>query len=129
DYRPEQAHGDKLKREQAGQTLTVPLAANPDIARETIPLRRPGSIAIGFALETSNLMANAEKKLAGKQFDLLVANDATEEGAGFEVATNRVTLLAPGHAPERLPLQSKDAVAEAILDRVEARLAGGTGRA
>jgi len=119
DYRPEHAHGDKMKRNETGGSLAVPLTANPDIARETIALRRPGSVAVGFALETSNLLANAEKKLAAKRFDLLVANDATEEGAGFEVTTNRVTILAPGDAPESLPLQSKDGVAEAILDRVE----------
>jgi len=122
DYRPEHVHGDKLKREEMGGSLAVPLSANPDIARETIALRRPGSVAVGFALETSNLLANAEKKLAAKRFDLLVANDATEEGAGFEVATNRVTILASGGVSEALPLQSKDAVAEAILDRVEALL-------
>jgi phosphopantothenoylcysteine decarboxylase/phosphopantothenate--cysteine ligase len=72
---------------------------------------------VGFALETSDLLANAAAKLEAKGFDLVVANDATEEGAGFEVTTNRVTILARGAAPEALPLLSKDEVAEEILDR------------
>jgi phosphopantothenoylcysteine decarboxylase / phosphopantothenate---cysteine ligase len=126
DYRPETAHGDKMKRSERGPELAVSLVANPDIARDTMSLRRPGSVAVGFALETSNLLENARKKLEAKGFDLLVANDATEEGAGFEVDTNRVTLVTADRDPERLPLASKDAVADEILDRVTPRLAGRT---
>ena len=72
----------------------------------------------------TDLVANAARKLTAKGFDLIVANDATEAGAGFEVATNRVTILAPGRDPEALPLLSKDDVAEAILDRATGLLAG-----
>ena len=63
-------------------------------------------------------MENGQKKLESKEFDLLVANDATEEGAGFEVETNSVTLLSDGDPAEQLPLLSKDEVAEIILDRI-----------
>lgn len=122
DYRASEARDDKMKRSESGQELTVGLAANPDIARDTRPLRREGSVTVGFALETSDLLENAEKKLAAKGFDLLVANDATEEGAGFEVETNRVTILTVGAPPEKLPIASKDMVAEEILDRVTGRL-------
>jgi phosphopantothenoylcysteine decarboxylase/phosphopantothenate--cysteine ligase len=80
---------------------------------------------VGFALETTDLIANARKKLAEKGLDMVVANDATEEGSGFEVTTNRVTLLTHGQAPERLERLPKDEVAEQILDRV-AGLAGGS---
>jgi phosphopantothenoylcysteine decarboxylase/phosphopantothenate--cysteine ligase len=118
DYRPALARGEKVKREAAGAELAVALAANPDIARATAAARRPGSVTVGFAIETTDLVANAARKLEGKGFDLVVANDATEEGAGFEVATNRVTILARGKAPEPLPLLPKDEVAEEILDRV-----------
>jgi phosphopantothenoylcysteine decarboxylase/phosphopantothenate--cysteine ligase len=118
DYRPTEARLQKVKREAAGDSLAVALAVNPDIAQATRGARRPGSIAVGFALETTDLIANASRKLDAKGFDLVVANDATEEGAGFEVATNRVTLLARGREPEALPLLSKDEVAEVVLDRV-----------
>ena len=124
DFRPVEARRGKVKREETGDRLTVELTANPDVAAEALGARRPGSVAVGFALETSDLVANASKKLAKKGFDLVVANDAGEEGAGFEVATNRVTILGRDTAPETLPLLSKDEVAEEILDRVRARLVG-----
>ncbi len=122
DYRPAESRPQKVKREATGDSFAVALEANPDIARATKGARRPGSVSVGFALETSDLVANASRKLDTKGFDLVVANDATEEGAGFEVATNRVTILAPGRAPEALPLLSKDEVAEEILDRVAGML-------
>jgi len=117
DYRPAEPHAEKVKRRSAGNDLSVALEANPDVAESTRGARKQGSLAIGFALETSDLVANAAKKLDAKGFDLVVANDATEEGAGFEVATNRVTILSRDGPPEALPLQSKDDVAEEILDR------------
>jgi phosphopantothenoylcysteine decarboxylase/phosphopantothenate--cysteine ligase len=122
DYRPAESRAQKVKREVAGESLEIALEANPDIAKSTKSARRPGSIAVGFALETTDLVANASRKLDAKGFDLVVANDATEEGAGFEVATNRVTILARGREPEALPLLSKDEVAEEVLDRVGAML-------
>ena len=67
-------------------------------------------------------MDKGKAKLEKKQLDLIVVNDACEPGAGFEVDTNRVTLIGRGEAPRDLPLQSKRAVAESILDAVEARL-------
>jgi phosphopantothenoylcysteine decarboxylase/phosphopantothenate--cysteine ligase len=123
DYRPAESRPQKVKREVAGESLAVALEANPDIAQVTREARRPGSVSIGFALETTDVVANATKKLAAKGFDLIVANDATEEGAGFEVATNRVTILAQGREPEALPLLSKDDVAEEILDRATGLIA------
>ena len=73
---------------------------------------------MGFALETGPGLERAREKLKSKRLDLIVLNDATEAGAGFEVTTNRVTLItAKDETP--LPLLSKDEVAERILDRVE----------
>jgi phosphopantothenoylcysteine decarboxylase / phosphopantothenate---cysteine ligase len=123
DYRPVTAAPEKVKRGVAGPDLVIHLAENPDIAKDTAPARKPGSVAVGFALETSNVLENARKKMDEKGFDLVVANDATEEGAGFEVTTNRVTILSYGRDPEALPLMSKDDLAEDILDRVS-RLLG-----
>lgn len=122
DFRPIEPREEKLKREETGDELTVSMIANPDIAGGTAALRKAGSVAVGFALETTDLIENAKKKLEKKALDLVVANDAGEEGAGFDGVTNRVTILSANGEPEALALMSKDAVAEEILDRVALRL-------
>lgn len=122
DFRPEQARPSKAKRDESGGTLDIHLVANPDVAAETRSARKPGSVVVGFALETDDLVRNAMTKLADKGLDLVVANRAGEEDAGFEADTNRVTLVGPQGEPEALPLMDKDAVAESVLDRVEALL-------
>jgi phosphopantothenoylcysteine decarboxylase/phosphopantothenate--cysteine ligase len=124
DYRPGDARTEKMKRRESGDTTSVGLVENPDVAQDTRARRKQGSLAVGFALETSELLANGRRKLEAKGFDLLVANDATEEGAGFGVETNRVTILRPEGDPEPLPLASKHEIADEILDRVGARLEG-----
>jgi phosphopantothenoylcysteine decarboxylase/phosphopantothenate--cysteine ligase len=125
DYRPATEREEKVKRAQAGAEWSLGLVTNPDVAGETRALRREGAVTVGFALETSELLGNARGKLAAKGFDLLVANDATAEGSGFEVDTNQVALLWKEGREETLPLLSKDEVAEEILDRVAELLAGG----
>jgi phosphopantothenoylcysteine decarboxylase/phosphopantothenate--cysteine ligase len=74
---------------------------------------------VGFALETDDVIRGAREKLDAKALDLIVVNDAREPGAGFEVDTNRVTLILADGKQEVLPLLSKDDVADQILDRVE----------
>ena len=127
DFRPIEAAPDKIKRARTGPRVDLELTANPDIARETTPLRRPGSVAVGFALETDDLMAGAYAKLEAKGFDLLVANDARDPEAGFEVETNRVTLVQAGVPDESLPVLSKRVVADRVMARV-ASLFGDEGR-
>jgi phosphopantothenoylcysteine decarboxylase/phosphopantothenate--cysteine ligase len=122
DYRPAEARDRKVKRGTAGAELTLTLTANPDVAADTRKLRKEGSVVVGFALETDDVLEHAATKLRDKAFDLLVANDATAEGAGFDVPTNRVTILSGDGTPEELPLLTKDEVAEEILDRVAKRL-------
>ena len=124
DFRPLEARDQKVKRADTGGALNVPLVANPDVAADTMGLRKEGSLAVGFGLETDDLLANAQKKLEAKGFDLLVANDATEAGSGFEVLTNRVTLLSRDGAREELPLMGKEALAEELIERVLRRLDG-----
>ncbi len=86
--------------------------------RATRAARPSHLIAVGFALESADGISNARGKLEAKGLDLIVLNPAGEPGAGFETDTNRVTLITRENA-EELPLQSKDEVADAILDRVE----------
>jgi phosphopantothenoylcysteine decarboxylase/phosphopantothenate--cysteine ligase len=123
DYRPADPAEEKLKRSAAGPELTLTLTANPDVAGDTRQARKPGAVVVGFALETQDLVENARTKLEGKGFDLIVANPADETEAGFESDTNRVTLLSSGGDPEPMPVQTKEALAEVILDRVESLLA------
>ena len=125
DYRPASPSAGKIKRGVAGNELTVDLVANPDIAAESARRMKAGSVAVGFALETSELVARAQEKLAAKGFDFIVANRAGEAGAGFEADTNRVTILGRDPPPRELPLMSKFAVAGEILDLVEERLRKG----
>ena len=80
---------------------------------------------VGFAAETGNPLPEARRKLAAKGLDLIVANDVTRPGAGFEVDTNRVTLVAADGGEQPLPLLSKAAVGLRIVKWVESRAAGG----
>jgi len=118
DFRPEIPNQEKLKRSDRKEGFSVSFKDNPDIAGDTASRRKPGSVAVGFALETNDLIKNAEKKLISKSFDLVVANDATDEDSGFDVATNRVTILSRGREPEQLSLMPKPSVAEVVMDRI-----------
>jgi len=75
-------------------------------------------VVVGFAAESQDLLANARAKLEAKRLDLIVANDITAADAGFAAETNRVVLLDREGGVEELPLMSKAAVAETVLDRV-----------
>jgi len=116
DFRPAAAEPSKIKR--ARGPLAVRFDPTADILASTRGIRRAGAIIVGFALETEAPESGGRAKLEQKDLDLVVVNDATEPGAGFGVDTNRVTLLARDGGREALPLQSKLAVADAILDRV-----------
>ena len=122
DFRPAHVAASKIKKSAAPDA--VALTPTPDILSTTKPVRRAGTLVVGFALETDNPLEGGRAKLEAKDLDLIVVNDATEPGAGFTVDTNRVTLLARGGHEERLPLMSKADVADAILDRVEEMLRG-----
>ncbi len=122
DFRPRAAAERKVKRAEVGSDHSVDLTENPDIAKTSLEDAKPGAVRVGFALETEDLLENARKKMQSKALDFVVANEATEEGSGFEVDTNRVTIVGAEGSAEELPLLSKDEVAEEILDRVEPRL-------
>ena len=109
------------KRPRANGALTVELEATPDILGALKPPK--GCVVVGFALETGgDGVAKARKKLQDKALDFVILNDAHEPGAGFEVTTNRVTIIGKSGAPIALPLLSKRDVADQILDAVEQAL-------
>jgi phosphopantothenoylcysteine decarboxylase/phosphopantothenate--cysteine ligase len=118
DYRPATSSEEKIKRADVGPEMILTLAENPDVAGETRAVRKTGSVSVGFALETNSLLKNARAKLESKGFDLIVANEAEAEDAGFEVDTNRVLLVGADGETEEVPLSTKDEIAEVILDRV-----------
>lgn len=111
DWRPKAFSDIKLKKR--GMSPLLELEPNPDILAEVLPLKG-GKIYIGFAAETNDLMEEARGKLQRKGLDLIVANDVTKPGAGFEVDTNIVTLITAMGA-ESLPLMSKADVATRIV--------------
>jgi phosphopantothenoylcysteine decarboxylase / phosphopantothenate---cysteine ligase len=110
-------------------SLTLHLVPNPDILKELA--QRPAMktlMRVGFAAETEHLAANAAKKLAAKDLDILVANDVSRTDIGFQAPDNEVTIYYRGGRAEALPLQSKRAVADAILSRVIPLLRPSTAR-
>lgn len=121
DFRPAAVASEKIKKRGAAPTPIV-LEETPDILVTTRAQRPAGLVAVGFALETEALEANAARKLGAKDLHLVVANSAREAGAGFGHDTNRVTLIGRDGATAALPLQSKVDTADAILDRIETLL-------
>ena len=115
DYRAVEPSESKIKRTL--DTLTLRLEPNPDILA-TVAREKGDRLVVGFAAETDNVAENARKKLAQKNADVMVANDVTAEGAGFDVDTNMVTLLSCDGRDLALPRLTKAEVAERILDEV-----------
>jgi phosphopantothenoylcysteine decarboxylase / phosphopantothenate---cysteine ligase len=113
DYRPADFASKKMKRGQG--PIELRLEPNPDILKE-IGAKKNGKMLVGFAAETDELVANAKKKLKDKNLDMIVANDVTGAGAGFNVDTNVATILDRGGGVRALPLMSKDELAEQIFD-------------
>ena len=119
DYRPTAAVPQKIKKGKGDMTLC--LTRTPDIL-SAVAARRAATgfprVVAGFAAESEDLVENARAKLTAKNLDLIVANDITAPDAGFAAGTNRVILLDREGGMEELPLMSKGAVADAILDRI-----------
>jgi phosphopantothenoylcysteine decarboxylase/phosphopantothenate--cysteine ligase len=113
DYRPAEPASSKIKRSK--EALTIRLEPNTDILA-TLAKEKGERIVVGFAAETEKVAENARKKLAQKNADLIVANDVTADGAGFDHDTNMVTLFSRDGRDLPLPRMSKAEVAERILD-------------
>jgi phosphopantothenoylcysteine decarboxylase/phosphopantothenate--cysteine ligase len=122
DYAPAEVAAQKIKKSDAeGSELHLTLRPTPDILLHLGRAKRPGQILVGFAAETEALEANALSKLRAKNLDLIVANDVSRDGAGFDVDTNIVTLIGADGAATPLPQMPKRAVAGAIWDWVVGR--------
>ncbi len=121
DYRPAKEAKEKIKRGELGPKAAIELVANPDLLAELGKARgsKKTPLLVGFAAETQDVIENAQKKLATKKCDLIVANDVGEAGAGFAVDTNHVTLVDASGA-EDVPTGTKYVVAHRILDRIVA---------
>ena len=115
DYRAKEVAPQKIKK-QGGEPMTFTLVENPDVAATLGKAKRSGQVFVGFAAETNDVLAHARDKLARKNLDMIVANDVTRPGAGFDVDTNIVTLITKD-GQEALPMMSKAEVAQRILDR------------
>lgn len=115
DYRAKEIAPQKIKK-QGGEPMTFTLVENPDVAATLGRAKRSGQVFVGFAAETNDVLAHARDKLARKNLDMIVANDVTRPGAGFDVDTNIVTLITKD-GQEALPMMSKAEVAQRILDR------------
>jgi phosphopantothenoylcysteine decarboxylase/phosphopantothenate--cysteine ligase len=123
DFRPAKASKNKIKR-QSSSSLTLELERTPDILGEV----KGNFIRVGFAAESSNLIANAKDKLQKKQLDLIIANDITVAGSGIGADNNQVIIIDHYGKTEDLPLLPKREVADRILDRVARILANKAGR-
>ena len=113
DYRPVNLASEKIKKSDGH--LILELEKTEDILSE-LGRRKGNRVLIGFAAETNNTIKNAQKKLVDKNADLIVANDVSADGAGFDVDTNIVTLVSRDADPLTLPLLGKTEVANRILD-------------
>ncbi|RLB14895.1 MAG: bifunctional phosphopantothenoylcysteine decarboxylase/phosphopantothenate--cysteine ligase CoaBC [Deltaproteobacteria bacterium] len=126
DYRPHATKDQKIKKGPEIQTLE--LVKNPDILAELGTLKgKRNCVLVGFAAETEDLLANAEKKLRDKNLDMIVANDVSREDAGFAVDTNEVKILFRDGKVESPPLMKKEEVADLVLDQAKTLREGRSG--
>ena len=116
DYRFENTAKSKIKKAE-GEALTLTLTENPDVAKAIGAIKKKGQTLVGFAAETDNVKKNAVDKLKKKNLDMIVANDVTKPGAGFNVDTNIAALITKDGVEEE-PLMTKRELADKILDKI-----------
>ena len=117
DYKVAHVAERKIKREHTDEP-TIRLVKNPDIARTTGEQKRPGQVTVGFALETDNEQTNALEKLHRKNLDMIVLNSLRDKDAGFQVDTNRVSIITADGQRTDYPVKSKREVAADIVDAI-----------
>ncbi len=115
DYRPATVADNKIKK--SDDDLSIPLERTKDILKELGATKKDGQFLCGFSMETENMIENSKAKLAGKNLDMIAANNVKVEGAGFGVDTNVLTLIT-AISQQELPMLSKDDAADALLDAI-----------
>lgn len=123
DFRPRAAAERKLHRDEGLPDIV--LEPTPDILKSLVAERRPGQVIVGFAAETDDALGRGRAKLARKGVDVLVINDVSAPGVGFDHETNAVVILDVDGRSEEVPLSTKSTVAQAVLDTVLRRLGPG----
>jgi phosphopantothenoylcysteine decarboxylase/phosphopantothenate--cysteine ligase len=122
DYRPEARASQKIKKDD--KPLTMKLVRNDDILLAIASRRKDGQTIVGFAAETEDVEARAKGKVERKKLDLIVANDVSRSDAGFGVDSNQATLFRADGGARKLPLMTKRALADEILDEIRSCRAG-----
>ncbi|NBG89135.1 bifunctional phosphopantothenoylcysteine decarboxylase/phosphopantothenate--cysteine ligase CoaBC [Isachenkonia alkalipeptolytica] len=118
DYRPKTREGQKVKKDSRKEEIQLTLVRNPDILFEMGKIKGPGKIHVGFAAETEKIKEHGEEKIQKKNLDFIVANDVTEEGAGFAHHTNIVHFIDKNGDHSKTEKVEKSAIAHEILDKV-----------
>ncbi|UQS81905.1 bifunctional phosphopantothenoylcysteine decarboxylase/phosphopantothenate--cysteine ligase CoaBC [Bombilactobacillus folatiphilus] len=117
DFRPVQVAAQKIKKTAAAK-WSLELEKTPDILKSVAKIKQSQQITVGFAAETQNLQVNAQHKLVSKQLDLVVANDVSQPGVGFNGDTNQVTMLSQNQPPITTELLPKTAIADLIVEQM-----------
>ena len=117
DFTPAETVPEKIKKADAPDVIR--LKPTKDILAGLGKMKKPGQILVGFALETQDELTHARQKLEKKNLDMIVLNSLKDQGAGFGIDTNKVTLLTRNRAPETFPVKPKEAVAEDILSAIK----------
>jgi len=120
DYKPKRRSDQKLKKEKA--SIDIELVKTQDIALSLGKIKKSGQFTVGFALETENEFKNALDKLKNKNFDLIVLNSLNDEGAGFGVDTNKITIIDKHNNSQQFELKNKQDVADDIVNTILSKI-------
>lgn len=116
DYRPATVSDQKIKKTADNETMTLKLVRNPDILKEISLMKKPGQMVVGFAAETNDLILNAQKKIQSKKLNLIVANDVSQAGIGFNADDNQVTFLFADGRKIKTSIESKHQIALRLVE-------------
>lgn len=122
DFKPAVSVDQKIKKTADNDQMTLELVKTTDILKTVATVKTEQQLTVGFAAETQNLIDNATKKLREKHLDLLIANDVSQPGVGFNGDTNQVTILQPDQAPIKTALASKQVIAQQVVDQISQRV-------